>query len=85
MKTTAEEQRNVIQPTVALKEECPQMMSDETTAKQCVHVPQPTMALPEESPIETSLSDGENGNTECFLVKCNLDHETGNNTLLCAL
>ena len=76
--TTAEEQRNVIQPTVALQEECPQMISDETTAEQCMHVPQPTMALQEECPIETSLSDDENGNTECFPVECRLAHETGN-------
>ena len=81
--TTAEELRNVIQPTVVLQEECPQMMSDKTTAEQCVHMPQPTMALQEESPIEkylTALSDDENGNTECFLVECSLAHETGNNT-----
>ena len=75
--TTAEEQRNVIQPTMALQEKCSQMMSGETTAERCVHVPQPTMALPEECPIETSLSDDENGNT---LVEFSLAHETGNNT-----
>ena len=81
--TTAEEQRNVIEPTVALQEKCPQMMSDETTAERCVHVLQPTIALQEECPFEhhlTSFSDDENGNTDSFLVECSLAHETGNNT-----
>ena len=54
------------------------MMSDETTAEQCVHVPQSTMALHKEAPIETSLSDDENGNTECFPVECSSAYETGN-------
>ena len=66
--TTVEEQRNVIQPTVALPEKCPQLMSGETTAEQCVHVPQPTMAPQEECPIEHSFSDDENGNTDSFML-----------------
>ena len=74
-----EPQGDVILPTVALQEDCPQMMSGETTTEQCVHVPQPTMVLQEESDIEhslTSLSDDENGNTKCFPVECSLPGNT---------
>ena len=50
---TDEEQRNVIQPTMALQEESPPMMSDETTAEQrnMFHL---TMAFEEKCP---SLDD----------------------------
>ena len=66
-KTTAEEQRNVIELTKAFQEE---MMSVETTADQCVHVPQQTMALPEECCTKhylSSFSDDDNGNTVFLL------------------